>query len=127
MPTVNTPKIDDNLLYRRQFFFAPQYIEDLPNWNKIQVDDKYFLTIHPDLKFVHLKKNNVEIILLGFILDPLNPKFSDEEIVRNLLDTTSDFNSVIKSTYNYSGRWIIIYKYDNDIHFFHAGISHANL
>lgn len=119
MPTVNIPKIDDNLLYRRQFFFAPQYIEDLPNWNKIQVDDKYFLTIHPDLKFVHLKKNNVEIILLGFILDPLNPKFSDEEIVRNLLDTTSDFNSVIKSTYNYSGRWIVIYKYDNDIHFFH--------
>lgn len=119
MPTVNTPKIDDNLLYRRQFFFAPQYIDDLPNWNKVQVSDKHLLTIHPDLDHVHLKKNNIEIILLGFILDPLNPKFSDEEIVKNLLDTTSDFNSVIKSTYNYSGRWIIIYKYDNDIHFFH--------
>jgi len=84
---VNTPKIDDSLLYRRQFFFAPQYIEDLPNWNKIQVDDKYFLTIHPDLKFVHLKKNNVEIISLGFILDPLNPEFSDEDIIRSLLNT----------------------------------------
>ncbi|MCK4903442.1 MAG: hypothetical protein KAS35_02040 [Candidatus Marinimicrobia bacterium] len=119
MTKVNTSKIDDNLLYRRQFFFAPQYIEDLPNWNKVQIDKKYFLTIHPDLKFVHLKKNNVEIILLGFMLDPLNPEFSDEDIVRNLLKNTSDFNSVIKSTYNYSGRWIIVYKDDNDIQFFH--------
>ena len=113
------PVIDDNLLYRRQFFFAPQYIEDLSNWKKVQVNEQYFLTIHPDLKFVHLKKNNVEIISLGFILDPFNPEFFDEDIVRNLLNNTSYFNSVIKDTYNYSGRWIIIYKDDNDIQFFH--------
>ncbi len=119
MTKVNTPKIDDNLLYRRQFFFAPRYIQDLPNWNKVQVNEQYFLTIHPDLEFIHIKKNNVEIISLGFILDPLNPKFSDEDIVNNLLNNTSDFNSVIKSSYNYSGRWIIIYKDDNDVQFFH--------
>jgi hypothetical protein len=114
----NTPKIDNNLLYRRQFFFAPQYIEDLTSWNKVQINDQYFLTIHPDLEFVHLKKNNVEIISLGFILDPFNPKFSNEDIIRNLLNTTSDFSSIVKSTYNFGGRWIIIYKDDNDIHFF---------
>ncbi len=119
MTKVNTPKINDNLLYRRQFLFASQYIEGLQRWKKVRVSDKYFLTIHPDLDHVHLKKNNIEIISLGFILDPLNPKFSDEDIIRNLLNNTSDFNSVIKETYNYSGRWIIIYKDDNDIQFFH--------
>jgi len=113
-----TPSIDDNLLYRRQFFFAPQYIEDLTSWNKVQVSEQYFLTIHPDLEFVHLKKNNVEIISLGFILDPHNPKDSDEDIVINLLNNTTDFSSVIKSTYDYSGRWIIIYIDNNDIQFF---------
>jgi hypothetical protein len=116
---VNTPKIDDNLLYRRQFFFATQYIQDLPNWNKVQVNKEYFLTIHPDLEFVHLKKNNTEIISLGFILDPLNSEYTNEDIVRYLLNSTSDFNSVIKCTYNYSGRWIIIYKNDSDVQFFH--------
>ncbi|MFC1759927.1 hypothetical protein ACFLZD_00220 [Candidatus Neomarinimicrobiota bacterium] len=118
MTKQNTPKIDNNLLYRRQFFFAPQYIEDLTSWSKVQINDQYFLTIHPDLEFVHLKKNNVEIISLGFILDPFNPKFSNEDIIRNLLNTTSDFSSIVKSTYNFGGRWIIIYKDDNDIHFF---------
>ncbi len=106
-------------IYRRQFFFAPQYVEDLPNWIKVQINNQYFLTIHPDLEFVHLKKNNVEILTLGFILDPFNPEFSNEDIVRDLLNTTSDFNSVIQGTYNYSGRWIIIYKDENDIQFFH--------
>lgn len=118
MTKVNTPTIDDNLLYCRQFFFAPQYIEDLTSWDKVQINDQYFLTIHPDLNHTHKKKDGVEIILLGFILDPYNPNFSDENIVQDLLNESSDFESVIKNTYNYSGRWIIIYKDDNDIQFF---------
>jgi len=113
-----TPLIDDRLLYRRQFFFAPQYIEDLPNWKKVQVSDKYFLTIHPDLDHIHLKKNDTEIISLGFILDPINPNFTDNDIIQDLLNKSADFSSVIKNTYDYSGRWIIIYKDKNDIHFF---------
>lgn len=119
MPIVNTPKIDDNLLYRRQFFFAPRYIENLPGWKKIQVSKKYFLTIHPDLNHIHLMKDDVEIFSLGFILDPFNPQYSDKDIVQDLLNKSTEFSSIIKNTYNYGGRWIIIYKNKNNIQFFH--------
>ena len=119
MIKVNIPKIDDNLLFRRQFFFGPNYIKNLPRWKKVQVNENYFLTIHPDLNHVYHKENDVEIIVLGFILDPINPHFKDEDIVKHLLNATSDFKSVIKGTYNYSGRWIIIYIDNGDIQFFH--------
>jgi len=115
---LNNPIIDDRLLYRRQFFFAPKYIENLPNWKRIQVSEKYFLTIHPDLNHIYLKNNDIEIIVLGFILDPINPYYTDKEITQDLLNKSSDFSSVIKNTYDYSGRWIIIYKDKNDIQFF---------
>lgn len=118
MTKSNTHTIDDNLLYRRQFFFGPKYIESLPNWKKVQVSDKYYLTIHPDLYHIHLKNNDIEIISLGFILDPINPHFTDKDIVQDLLNKSSDFSSIIKNTYDYSGRWIIIYKDKNDIQFF---------
>ena len=119
MIKVNIPKIDDNLLFRRQFFFGPNYIKNLPRWKKVQVNENYFLTIHPDLNHVYHKANDIEIIVLGFILDPINPHYKDEDIVKHLLNATSDFKSVIKGTYNYSGRWIIIYIDNGDIQFFH--------
>ncbi len=117
MNNLNNPIIDDRLLYRRQFFFAPKYIENLPNWKRIQVSEKYFLTIHPDLNHIYLKNNDIEIIVLGFILDPINPYYTDKEITQDLLNKSSDFSSVIKNTYDYSGRWIIIYKDKKDIQF----------
>jgi len=115
---LNTHQIDDSLLYRRQFFFAPKYIENLPSWKKVQVSKKYFLTIHPALNHTYLKNDDIELTILGFILDPINPHFTDKDIVQDLLNKSSDFSSVIKNTYDYSGRWIIIYKDKNDIQIF---------
>ena len=76
------------MLYRRQFFFGPRYVESLPEWKRIQVNDNYYLTIHPDLDHVNATKSDVSVISLGFILDPDNPKFSDNDIVNNLLNKT---------------------------------------
>jgi len=109
--------IDDRLLYRRQFFFGPRYVDNLPNWKRIQINDNYYLTIHPDLDHVEASKGDVSVISLGFILDPYNPKYSDHNIVNNLLTKSDDFDSFVKNTYSLSGRWIFIYIDKSDIKF----------
>lgn len=114
---INT-SIDDRLLYRRQFFFGPKYVDNLPEWKRIQVNDNYYLTIHPDLDHVKAFKGEVTIISLGFILDPYNPKFNDDEIVNDLLAKSDSFDSLVKNTYSLSGRWIFIYLDKDDIRFF---------
>ena len=119
MTLKDTPPIDDRLLYRRQFFFAPKYIENLPDWKKVQVSEKYYLTIHPDLEHVHIKDNNREIFALGYFLDPHNPNFNDKEIITDLLNKSVYFNDIIKNTYHLSGRWLIIYRDGENINLFH--------
>ena len=95
---MNTPIIDDKLLYRRQFFFSPHIIKNLPKWKNIKVTNDYFLTVHPDLEHIHLKKGDVEIIALGFILDPFNANHSNKVIVNNLINNSTGFKSVIKNS-----------------------------
>lgn len=124
MTNQNNPLIDDRLLYRRQFFFGPRYVENLPKWIRIQVNNNYYLTIHPDLNHVKATNGDVNVISLGFILDPHNPKYSDHEIVNELLNKSDNFNSFVKNTFCLSGRWIFIYfDYDNIRFFNDAGGS----
>lgn len=114
MNKVNTPIIDDNLLYRRQYFFGARYIQNFPNWNKVQVNDQYFLTIHPDLEFATAKKNNIELFLFGFFFDPNNPNFTNLEILNNILLHNTSLKDIIKATYTLAGRWALIYSNDKN-------------
>ncbi len=117
----NSPKIhteiDDYLLYRRQFFFGPRYMENLNNWVKVPVGVNY-LTIHPDLELTQAKNKQIELFLLGFILDANNPSFTNKDILNHLLNNSKNFDSFLDNTYSLGGRWIIIYIENNDIRFF---------
>jgi len=115
-PKVHT-EIDDYLLYRRQFFFGPRYINYLNNWAKIPVGDN-FLTIHPDLELTRANNEQIELYLLGFVLDAYNPNYSNKDILNYLLNNNLNFESLVENTYSLSGRWIIIYKDRSDIKFF---------
>ncbi len=114
MTKVNTPKIDDSLLYRRQYFFGSNFIEKFPNWNKKEIGYNTFLTFHPDLEFASAKKNNIELFLLGFFFDPNNPNFTNLEILKNILLHNTNFKDIIKATYTLAGRWALIYSDDKN-------------
>lgn len=86
-----------------------KYVDELEGWKREKINGGIFLTIHPDLELEVLEKNGVQLTLLGFIIDPYNPNYTNKDILNNILDSTDNFKGALDRLYNYSGRWIIIY------------------
>ena len=119
MTKVNIPKIDDNLLYRRQYFIGPKFVDRFKSWNRIKVGESVYITAHPDLTITTAKKGDTEIALLGFMFDPYNIKANNENILNTIINSSDSFEDAIKITDQYSGRWILIYTRENEKKLFH--------
>lgn len=109
------------LLFRRQFLLTTKQIQVDASWKKTKL--KKFkrnctLYSHPDLEVTTASSTDVEILLLGYILDPHNPDFLNQDIVNTLLKYNS-FDSISAATDRLSGRFAIIYSTVNTIKVFH--------
>ncbi len=101
----------ENLKFRRQYIFANKEIKAPREWNrlKIQRDSvKWHLYGHPDLEINHAKKKNLELLLLGYFIDPENPELTNSELLKKI-SLLGDFNSIIRATDNFNGRFVLIY------------------
>lgn len=127
----NTQKIDDRLLYRRQYFIGPKFVDSFPTWEKIILGKNIHITAHPDLEINTAKKGDIELALLGFMFDSQNYKSSNKNILNHIIKNDS-FEEIVRATYRYAGRWILIYTYKNESKLLHdpAGlrqIFHCNI
>jgi acetyltransferase-like isoleucine patch superfamily enzyme len=107
----------EKYLFRRQFLLGPDFVEQLPHWEKLKIADKLFVTIHPDLNYVHKVSATSSITLLGFILDPDHPEASDNDIIESLLEKLimgSTLSKLIESTFDFGGRWLLIIIHGSD-------------
>ena len=109
----------NHLLYRRQFILGPRYLKKFSRWKKKRINQNLFLMVHPDLELNYISNNHISLILLGFILDPYNPRYSNKDILNKLIEDDNTFKEFVRSTYNLGGRWIIIYKDNKSIKIFH--------
>jgi len=107
MDTISEP-IFKRLLYRCQFVLGPNFVENLETWKKIEITNSIKLTVHPDLTTCQVIENNKSITLLGFILDPDNPKSTDTDIVTGLIQKLSISDPFFEHTERLGGRWILI-------------------
>lgn len=101
-------KILNNLLYRRQFILADQPAEDLTGWKTVKFGSQY-LSIHPDLETTISKRTAAEFILLGFALSHLQPHASNQDLLDQLVDTYSGFDSIIEFCYDLCGRFVLLF------------------
>jgi len=70
-----------------------------------------------DFTIIHSKKLNCSfctskvssVLLLGYILDPLNPDYSNNDIIDSLANSSKTLDEFIKNTQKYSGRFVLIY------------------
>ena len=109
----------NHLLYRRQFILGPRYLKKFSRWKKKRINQNLFLMVHPDLELNYMSNNHISLILLGFILDPYNTRYSNKDILNKLIEDDNTFKEFVRSTYDLGGRWIIIYKDNKSIKIFH--------
>jgi len=65
---------------------------------------------HPSLNVSTAKYLFSEVLLLGYIINPLKPKESDDDIARNLAKTCDSKESLFKELQELSGRFVLLYK-----------------
>ncbi|MBD2158158.1 hypothetical protein [Leptolyngbya sp. FACHB-16] len=64
----------------------------------------------PHLNLSFTKYESVEILLLGYVIDPLNPERSDQEVIENLARTCKTQNSFFEGIQILSGRFVLVYR-----------------
>lgn len=100
----------DNLVYRRQFILSSKELVPLSHWQHLKLDDdRYRLYAHPDLELAEIKDAGKRIILLGYIFDAQNPRYSNYDVLKELISAQS-FRDLIKATYRYAGRFVLIFE-----------------
>src|SRR5690606_17468563 len=96
-------------LIKNQYILSSEKLSSFPeNYESLSFAD---LNLYKDnsLKHYIYKDENVEFLLMGFIVDPFNPLLTSNEIVLKLgeIQMTSQLFQVLE---NFSGRYIILYK-----------------
>lgn len=109
-----------NLAYRRQFVLCNAEIKIPENWihyslNKCGGNFKIF--VHPDLAFEHFQDDTIELVLLGYILDPFNPSLTSLDVLKKLA-SLADFGEIIHHTDKLSGRFVIVYSNQDSLKIF---------
>lgn len=98
----------DKLLFRRQFILGPRFVERHKSWRMIKIHDSLYLTVHPDLQLLQTVYKDRSLTLLGYILDPYNPKSNDFDIINGLIRQIEIHDDIFQYTENLGGRWIIM-------------------
>ena len=81
----------DELLFRRQFILGPRIPKEFDHWKKQEIDKDFFLAVHPDLNMDYAFENGISLFLLGFIMDPYNPEYSNKEVLNQLMKGRKTF------------------------------------
>lgn len=105
----------DNLIFNRQFIMGGKLTERLEGWNEYEVCKGIYVTSHPNLEIEIDRNMNQTVIMIGYILDPKKPEYTNKMIVRELNHNSNDFFEFKKNTYSLSGRWVLIYVKENEI------------
>ena len=102
---------DERLLFRRKFLAAPKAIdhEIVNQWDKADWNG-YHLYIHPDLARAFAKAKGLDVVLLGYALDPDNPGFSNADVLNHALSNAADANALVEQTHRWCGRWALLVK-----------------
>jgi hypothetical protein len=89
----------EELLYSGQFILGPFFIEQFTSWKRISINSFIHLTVHPYLNIFQSVYEDKALTLLGFILDPDNPKAGDSEILNELIHQLANCDGFLEQTY----------------------------
>lgn len=102
----SSPRSYTSLLNRGQFILGPPV--DVADWRTMPLENGTRLAFHPDLSVTRVTGTGITLTLAGFMLDPLFPERTDEEILRGLVRGCAGIDELIVRTARFGGRWALI-------------------
>ncbi|MDG5816072.1 hypothetical protein QA601_13345 [Chitinispirillales bacterium ANBcel5] len=102
-------------LFRRQYIIGPHYAKGLEGWKQLKIEDNLFLTAHPDLSVTTIGGDGCFLLLLGYILDPLNPQYNDTQILSEMFSDFDTFEDIFEKIDHLGGRYVLIAGKDKQI------------
>lgn len=96
----------DQLLFRRQYLLGTSGVE-YTGWKKLDIPKGYILSVHPDLDVTQYHGQNYDFTLLGYLLDPLNPSHSNQQVLKTLDLKVGDISSLLDQLYDKSGHYVL--------------------
>ncbi|WP_277487276.1 hypothetical protein [Catalinimonas alkaloidigena] len=77
--------------------------------------DEFNIYTHAELEVNIITKGNIQLALIGFILNPYKPKKSNAEVITDFLDQISEVNDIAEQLYFLTGRFVLIMKISGEI------------
>jgi hypothetical protein len=101
--------------FPRQFFAAPYPVPGFEGWGYAALGPLHVYA-HPDLGLVRAAGDGgVEVVLLGFALDPDHPELKDQEIAGRAAAGRT-LRDVIAATVDLAGRWVLLALVDGEVY-----------
>jgi hypothetical protein len=110
-----------SLKFRRQFLFSDCPLSEKKEWKKYIFENhgkNWNLIYHPDLNVEIKEYQDRKMILLGYVLDPLNPELTNIDILEELIQK-KDIYDLLTHTNHLNGRFVMIYLDRDNIYLFH--------
>ena len=100
----HNPQAD--LVFRRQFVCGPD-ASLFPSWNRALLPDGNTLAAHPDLQITEYTGDHFRLILLGYLLDPIEPALDNPGVLRKIENGAANLDQLLEQLYDKSGHYIL--------------------
>lgn len=105
-------------LSSRQYIFCRQALPIESGTRHIRFLD-YNLYYGADLDVTCVQKDGMGLLLIGYILDPYNPKDSDTDILERIADKLQKGWDITQASNEFGGRWALVVWQSGQISVFH--------
>ncbi|WP_340676896.1 hypothetical protein [Paraglaciecola sp.] len=116
-----------DLHFAKQFFITDSKLpnQTFTNWRAIPLLNGLTLHTHPTLNIEKINRGTSQYILLGHIIDPFNPAYSNQDVLNNIFTKDCNFSDIEKSIFSLGGRWILLLDIPKDTRIYHdaAGLK----
>ena len=102
-------------MFKNQYLIAKRILPfEYLEINPVEFNGLYIYA-NSSLNISSAKNADSEIILIGFIIDPLNPDESNNKIINKLATSCKTVSQFLKEISIFSGRYVLIFKAGNDL------------
>lgn len=108
LPESTDRPVGNVLLYTRQFVLSPSRTEVIPGWHGVTTRSGFHLSAHPLLEITQVVARDLELTLIGFVLDPDHPEDDNTRILSRIATDAVTNMDVVRGSCRMGGRWILI-------------------